>query len=165
MDANWRRESAKARRKFSYHMHTTPNSRHPSVTFSIPILVGSIMAQDIRTWTHLSQNVAPYSSLLSKYETTSNSSVSFSGHELWPVQENGNLREFIATSASCFFKNLAQRAKPATKREMTQFHSDEYVDFLSKITPSNMSSFGKEQHKCWYMWTLSCRVLIILYFR
>ncbi|TFK41347.1 histone deacetylase complex, catalytic component RPD3 [Crucibulum laeve] len=39
------------------------------------------------------------------------------------------------------------RAKPATKREMTQFHSDEYVDFLSRITPSNMNSFIKEQHK------------------
>ncbi|KXN83577.1 Histone deacetylase 1 [Leucoagaricus sp. SymC.cos] len=39
------------------------------------------------------------------------------------------------------------RAKPATKREMTQFHSDDYVEFLSKITPSNMNSFVKEQHK------------------
>ncbi|PPQ90414.1 hypothetical protein CVT25_014932 [Psilocybe cyanescens] len=39
------------------------------------------------------------------------------------------------------------RAKPATKREMTQFHSDEYVEFLSRITPSNMNSFVKEQHK------------------
>ncbi|KAH7924001.1 histone deacetylase [Leucogyrophana mollusca] len=39
------------------------------------------------------------------------------------------------------------RAKPATKREMTQFHSDEYVDFLSRITPSNMNSYIKEQHK------------------
>ncbi|KAG2023811.1 histone deacetylase Hda1 [Coprinopsis cinerea AmutBmut pab1-1] len=39
------------------------------------------------------------------------------------------------------------RAKPATKREMTQFHSDEYVEFLSKITPNNMNSFVKEQHK------------------
>lgn len=43
---------------------------------------------------------------------------------------------------------ISQRAKPATKREMTQFHSDEYVDFLSKITPVNMNSFIKEQHKC-----------------
>ena len=42
-----------------------------------------------------------------------------------------------------------QRAKPATKREMTQFHSDEYVDFLNKITPNNMNQFVKEQHKCW----------------
>ncbi|KAL6304187.1 histone deacetylase [Sparassis latifolia] len=39
------------------------------------------------------------------------------------------------------------RAKPATKREMTQFHSDEYVEFLSRITPVNMNSFLKEQHK------------------
>ncbi|PCH33397.1 histone deacetylase complex catalytic component RPD3 [Wolfiporia cocos MD-104 SS10] len=39
------------------------------------------------------------------------------------------------------------RAKPATKREMTQFHSDEYVDFLSRITPTNMNNFSKEQHK------------------
>lgn len=39
------------------------------------------------------------------------------------------------------------RAKPATKREMTQFHSDDYVDFLSRITPVNMNSFVKEQHK------------------
>lgn len=31
---------------------------------------------------------------------------------------------------------------------MTQFHSDEYVEFLSKISPSNMNSFIKEQHKC-----------------
>ncbi|KAF7965320.1 hypothetical protein HWV62_44484 [Athelia sp. TMB] len=39
------------------------------------------------------------------------------------------------------------RAKPATKREMTQFHSDEYVDFLSRINPTNMNSYIKEQHK------------------
>lgn len=36
----------------------------------------------------------------------------------------------------------------ANKREMTQFHSDDYVDFLSRITPVNMNSFIKEQHKC-----------------
>lgn len=31
---------------------------------------------------------------------------------------------------------------------MTQFHSDDYVEFLSKIIPSNMSSYVREQHKC-----------------
>ena len=31
---------------------------------------------------------------------------------------------------------------------MTQFHSDDYIEFLSKITPSNMGNFVKEQHKC-----------------
>lgn len=41
----------------------------------------------------------------------------------------------------------AQRAKPATKHEMTQFHTDEYVDFLQKVTPDNMDAFMKEQGK------------------
>ncbi|CAE6530219.1 unnamed protein product [Rhizoctonia solani] len=39
------------------------------------------------------------------------------------------------------------RAKPANKREMSQFHTDEYVEFLSKITPPNMNNFVKEQLK------------------
>ncbi|KAF7197258.1 Histone deacetylase RPD3 [Pseudocercospora fuligena] len=37
------------------------------------------------------------------------------------------------------------RAKPATKYEMTQFHTDEYVDFLQRVTPDNMDGFMKEQ--------------------
>ncbi|RHZ55496.1 histone deacetylase RPD3 [Aspergillus thermomutatus] len=40
---------------------------------------------------------------------------------------------------------LAQRAKPASRYEMTQFHTDEYIDFLSKVTPDNMDQFSKEQ--------------------
>ncbi|OCL02274.1 hypothetical protein AOQ84DRAFT_189829 [Glonium stellatum] len=39
------------------------------------------------------------------------------------------------------------RAKPASKFEMTQFHTDEYVDFLQKVTPDNMDNFSKEQGK------------------
>lgn len=39
------------------------------------------------------------------------------------------------------------RAKPATKQEMCQFHTDEYVDFLSRVTPDNLDLFGKEQIK------------------
>jgi hypothetical protein len=42
----------------------------------------------------------------------------------------------------------SQRAKPATKREMSQFHTDEYVDFLYRINPENASSYMKEQVKC-----------------
>lgn len=30
---------------------------------------------------------------------------------------------------------------------MTQFHTDEYIDFLQKVTPDNMETFGKEQTK------------------
>ncbi|KAK4697880.1 histone deacetylase 1/2, partial [Lecanoromycetidae sp. Uapishka_2] len=37
------------------------------------------------------------------------------------------------------------RAKPATNIEMTQFHTDEYVEFLKKVTPDNMESYQKEQ--------------------
>ncbi|CAD6568567.1 MAG: histone deacetylase [Alectoria sarmentosa] len=37
------------------------------------------------------------------------------------------------------------RAKPATNLEMTQFHTDEYVEFLKKVTPDNMEAYQKEQ--------------------
>ena len=30
---------------------------------------------------------------------------------------------------------------------MTQFHTDEYIDFLRKVTPDNMESYVKEQSK------------------
>ncbi|KAF2032876.1 hypothetical protein EK21DRAFT_98695 [Setomelanomma holmii] len=39
------------------------------------------------------------------------------------------------------------RAKPASKYEMTQFHTDEYIEFLHKVTPDNMDGFTKEQSK------------------
>ncbi|KAL8830525.1 MAG: hypothetical protein Q9170_005700 [Blastenia crenularia] len=37
------------------------------------------------------------------------------------------------------------RAKPASNHEMTQFHTDEYVEFLKKVTPDNMEAYQKEQ--------------------
>ncbi|KAL8735386.1 MAG: hypothetical protein Q9166_000931 [cf. Caloplaca sp. 2 TL-2023] len=37
------------------------------------------------------------------------------------------------------------RAKPASNHEMTQFHTDEYVDFLKRVTPDNMDNYTKEQ--------------------
>ncbi|KAI7882528.1 histone deacetylase [Lichtheimia hyalospora FSU 10163] len=39
------------------------------------------------------------------------------------------------------------RAKPANKWEMTQFHTDDYIDFLSRVTPENMEQYPKEQAK------------------
>ncbi|KAF2654988.1 histone deacetylase [Lophiostoma macrostomum CBS 122681] len=39
------------------------------------------------------------------------------------------------------------RAKPASKYEMTQFHTDEYIEFLHKVTPDNMDQFSREQSK------------------
>ena len=38
-----------------------------------------------------------------------------------------------------------KRAKPATNFEMSQFHTDEYVEFLKKVTPDNMDQYHKEQ--------------------
>ncbi len=43
--------------------------------------------------------------------------------------------------------NSNQRAKPASRFEMTQFHTDEYIDFLAKVTPDNMDNYAKEQGK------------------
>lgn len=37
------------------------------------------------------------------------------------------------------------RAKPAVFAEMTQFHTDEYIDFLAKVTPDNMDAYMREQ--------------------
>jgi histone deacetylase 1/2 len=31
---------------------------------------------------------------------------------------------------------------------MCQFHSDDYIDFLSKVTPENMAAFSTQQLKC-----------------
>ncbi|KAF1936948.1 histone deacetylase 2 [Clathrospora elynae] len=39
------------------------------------------------------------------------------------------------------------RAKPASRYEMTQFHTDEYIEFLHKVTPDNMENFTREQSK------------------
>ncbi|PNY23899.1 Histone deacetylase RPD3 [Tolypocladium capitatum] len=39
------------------------------------------------------------------------------------------------------------RAKPATRGEMTQFHTDDYIDFLQKVTPDNMDGYMREQGK------------------
>ncbi|KAH7326439.1 hypothetical protein B0I35DRAFT_346815, partial [Stachybotrys elegans] len=39
------------------------------------------------------------------------------------------------------------RAKPANRGEMTQFHTDDYIDFLQKVTPDNMDSYMREQGK------------------
>lgn len=31
---------------------------------------------------------------------------------------------------------------------MTAFHTDEYIDFLSRVSPDNMENYVKEQSKC-----------------
>lgn len=51
--------------------------------------------------------------------------------------------------------SFEQRAKPATKREMSQFHTDEYVDFLYRVTPDNVDAYAKECLKCRFFQRLS----------
>ena len=84
--------------------------------------------------------------------------MSLAGNELWPVQKDGDICMHIhSMPANSHAHHRSQRAKPATKREMTQFHSDEYVDFLNKITPNNMNQFVKEQHKCVALFSKACQ--------
>lgn len=37
------------------------------------------------------------------------------------------------------------RAQPATNLELTQFHTDEYIDFIDRVTPDNLHLFEREQ--------------------
>ncbi|KAI9136918.1 hypothetical protein BKA69DRAFT_1101288 [Paraphysoderma sedebokerense] len=39
------------------------------------------------------------------------------------------------------------RPKPASPMEMSQFHTDEYVNFLRRVTPDNMDNFARQQAK------------------
>ncbi|RKP38915.1 hypothetical protein BJ085DRAFT_42825 [Dimargaris cristalligena] len=39
------------------------------------------------------------------------------------------------------------RATPANKVEMTQFHTDEYIDFLHRVTPETLQQYTREQSK------------------
>jgi histone deacetylase 1/2 len=43
--------------------------------------------------------------------------------------------------------NELQRAKPASRHDMTQFHNDDYIDFLYRVTPENMDHLRAEQTK------------------
>lgn len=107
----------------------------------------------------------------SSHETSSHSDDARPGDELWVVQEDGDLclsssilwpivtpKLFGGLAMMCIdllnrysFLHAwlsSKRAKPATRKEMAQFHTDDYVDFLSKVTPDNMEEFLKEQAKC-----------------
>lgn len=40
------------------------------------------------------------------------------------------------------------RPRHATKQEMSQFHSEDYVKFLRLITPDNMNEYTKQLQRC-----------------
>ncbi|KAJ6171852.1 Histone deacetylase RPD3 [Penicillium chermesinum] len=68
-----------------------------------------------------------------------------SGHPMKPHRIR--MTHSLVMNYGLYKKMEIYRAKPASRYEMTQFHTDEYIDFLSKVTPDNMDQFGKEQSR------------------
>ncbi|KIW99809.1 uncharacterized protein Z518_10737 [Rhinocladiella mackenziei CBS 650.93] len=68
-----------------------------------------------------------------------------SGHPMKPHRIR--LAHSLVMNYGLYKRMEIYRAKPASKYEMTQFHTDEYIDFLAKVTPDNMDSYQKEQQK------------------
>ena len=67
------------------------------------------------------------------------------GHPMKPHRIR--LAHSLIMNYELYKKMEIYRAKPASKYEMTQFHTDEYVEFLGKVTPDNMDQYVKEQQK------------------
>ncbi|KAI1431758.1 hypothetical protein GGR50DRAFT_677697 [Xylaria sp. CBS 124048] len=67
------------------------------------------------------------------------------GHPMKPHRIR--LAHSLIMNYGVYKKMEIYRAKPATRLEMTQFHTDEYIDFLQKVSPENMENFQREQSK------------------
>ncbi|KAG6071874.1 hypothetical protein E4U33_003466 [Claviceps sp. LM78 group G4] len=67
------------------------------------------------------------------------------GHPMKPHRIR--LAHSLIMQYNLYLKMEIYRAKPASRGEMTQFHTDDYIDFLQKVTPDNMDSYMREQGK------------------
>ncbi|KAF7624969.1 hypothetical protein AFLA_001845 [Aspergillus flavus NRRL3357] len=67
-----------------------------------------------------------------------------SGHPMKPHRMR--MAHSLILNYGLYKKMEIYRAKPATKYEMTRFHSDEYIDFLFKVTPD--TSAAPDEQKC-----------------
>ncbi|GAP85302.1 putative histone deacetylase 1 2 [Rosellinia necatrix] len=67
------------------------------------------------------------------------------GHPMKPHRIR--LAHSLIMNYGVYKKMEIYRAKPATRLEMTQFHTDDYIDFLQKVSPENMDNFQREQTK------------------
>ncbi|KAI3318485.1 hypothetical protein HD806DRAFT_511785 [Xylariaceae sp. AK1471] len=67
------------------------------------------------------------------------------GHPMKPHRIR--LAHSLIMNYGVYKKMEIYRAKPATRLEMTQFHTDEYIDFLQKVSPENMDNYQREQTK------------------
>ncbi|KAB8233894.1 hypothetical protein BDV23DRAFT_158614 [Aspergillus alliaceus] len=68
-----------------------------------------------------------------------------SGHPMKPHRMR--MAHSLILNYGLYKKMEIYRAKPATKYEMTRFHSDEYIDFLFKVTPDSITKHLTEQVK------------------
>ncbi|KAF7592352.1 histone deacetylase [Aspergillus hancockii] len=68
-----------------------------------------------------------------------------SGHPMKPHRMR--MTHSLILNYGLYKKMEIYRAKPATKYEMTRFHSDEYIDFLFQVTPDSITKHLTEQVK------------------
>ncbi|KAH8817110.1 histone deacetylase RPD3 [Xylogone sp. PMI_703] len=68
-----------------------------------------------------------------------------SGHPMKPHRIR--LAHSLVMNYGLYKKMEIYRAKPASALEMTQFHTNEYIDFLKMVTPDNMHNYINEQNK------------------
>ncbi len=74
-----------------------------------------------------------------QHEAHKDTHVPFTRDELRSLQENGDIRKYVLWHRGSPVLTLhPQRAKPASKREMSQFHSEAYIEFLHRITPEHV---------------------------
>ena len=55
---------------------------------------------------------------------------------------------FLQVNYGLFKKMQTFRPKPASDKEMTQFHADEYISFLKTVNLENMYKFSKQLGQC-----------------
>ena len=67
------------------------------------------------------------------------------GHPMKPVRLK--LTHHLLLSYGLYRKMDVYRSRPAPAVAMTRFHSDDYIDFLSRVTPDSARSFGNQMQR------------------
>ena len=79
------------------------------------------------------------------------------GGAAWLLRTAGTV-VFVLVFKSCALDVVGfgcglQRPHPASPEELTAFHSDDYVDFLRRVTPDNIKTYTQAMSKCtWWFW-------------
>lgn len=67
------------------------------------------------------------------------------GHNMKPHRIR--MTHSLVMNYGLYRKMEVYRARPATTMEMTQFHTDDYVEFLHRVTPDNEDKYSKDMTK------------------